>query len=111
VIRRLLGDAGTLWAEISEVEEAPIADASDLLAKAVERFATYSQVRSSLPLAVGVPEALRQIRDPGHLADLLAARMPLPLSEKQALLATLDPVARLERVIALMDKDPVPQTA
>jgi hypothetical protein len=33
---------------------------------------------------------------------MIAAYMDLPIKEKQSLLATLDPVARLERVCALM---------
>jgi ATP-dependent Lon protease len=47
--------------------------------------------------------ALRQIRDPGRLADIISQHMALPVSEQQNLLATLDPVARLEKVMALMN--------
>jgi ATP-dependent Lon protease len=50
---------------------------------------------------------LDQTRDPGRVADIIASRMKQPLSEKQKLLATLDPVARLTRVDALMSL-PVP---
>jgi ATP-dependent Lon protease len=45
---------------------------------------------------------LEQIRDPGRVADVIASHMALPVRGRQELLATLDPVARLERVDALM---------
>ena len=45
---------------------------------------------------------LDQTRDPGRVADVIAAYMVLPMSDKQSLLATLDPVIRLKRVDALM---------
>jgi ATP-dependent Lon protease len=46
--------------------------------------------------------SFRQIRDPERLADVISQHMVLPVSEKQNLVATLDPVARLEKVVALM---------
>ena len=45
---------------------------------------------------------LRQLHDPGRVADIIASRLSLSIEKKQALLATLDPVARLESVIAQM---------
>jgi len=39
-----------------------------------------------------------RIRDPGRLADMIASHIELSIPDKQALLATLDPVRRLERV-------------
>ncbi len=52
---------------------------------------------------------LDRMRDPGRVADIIAMHVALPISDKQSLLATLDPVARLERVYALMDN--IPQEA
>ena len=39
-----------------------------------------------------------RIRDPGRLADMIASHIELSIPVKQALLATLDPVRRLEMV-------------
>ena len=46
---------------------------------------------------------LDQTRDPGRVADIIASYLALPIGDKQSLLATVDPVARLTRVEALMD--------
>jgi ATP-dependent protease La (Lon)-like substrate-binding protein len=40
--------------------------------------------------------------DPSRVADIICTYVIAPLAEMQALLATLDPVARLERVEAMM---------
>jgi ATP-dependent Lon protease len=42
-------------------------------------------------------------RDPGRVADTIASRLTLPISDRYELLATLDPALRLERVDALLD--------
>jgi ATP-dependent Lon protease len=39
-----------------------------------------------------------RVRDPGRLADMIASYIELSIPDKQVLLATLDPVRRLERV-------------
>jgi ATP-dependent Lon protease len=102
VVCRFIGEAGAFQAEIADVSEGPITDAPELVCKAVDRFESYTEARkASMPQAWS-PD-LRQIRDPGHLADVISQHMALPVSEKQNLLATLDPVARLEKVTALMD--------
>jgi len=51
------------------------------------------------------PEALRlliQVRDPGRVADIIAPRLRIPIKDRQILLATIDPVARLEKTLSLM---------
>ncbi len=51
-----------------------------------------------------VPE---NVRDPGSLADLIASNFPteiLPVAEKQAILESLDPRARIEAIIAVATK-------
>jgi len=42
------------------------------------------------------------------LADIICTYLALPISDKQSLLATLDPVMRLKRVDALMDVSALP---
>jgi ATP-dependent Lon protease len=80
------------------------------MVKAVERFEHYAEGCDSVrPREIWPP--LDQIRDAGRLADVIARHMILPLQEKQSLLANLEPLARLERVCALMDRPDAPTNA
>ena len=62
--------------------------------------------RDILALLPAVPpqvaRGLDQIKDPGALADVLAHHVPAAAAEKQKVLSTLDPVARLQHVVALL---------
>jgi len=101
VIRRFVGESGAFQADVADVSEGPIPDGTELIQRVVKRFENYAAPREiRIPLT---SPPLDQIRDPGRVADIIAARMSLPISDKQSLLATLDPVARLQRVDALMD--------
>jgi hypothetical protein len=53
------------------------------------------QMRELLPTLV-------QIRDPGRMADVIAPHLRLPVGGGLELLAMLDPVARLEKIVAWM---------
>jgi ATP-dependent Lon protease len=104
-IRRFVGESGAFEAEVADVSEGPVAEAPDLIQQAVKHFQAYTLARE-----IRIPQIwplLDQTRDPGRVADIIASRMKLPLGEKQKLLATVDPVARLARVDALMSL-PVP---
>jgi ATP-dependent Lon protease len=103
VIRRFIGEAGAFQAEIEDISEGPIPNAPELMRKAVERFEGYAAARE-ITVQHTWP-ALGQIRDPGRVADVISQHMHLPISDKHTLLATLDPVARLEKVIAFMDSE------
>jgi ATP-dependent Lon protease len=101
VICRFFGQTGAFQAEIADISEGPIPDAPFLIKRAVTRFESYAadheiQVRQTWP-------PLDQTRDPGRVADIIASYLPLPISDRQSLLATLDPVTRLERVDALLN--------
>jgi ATP-dependent Lon protease len=104
-IHRFVGESGAFEAEVTDVGEGPIADAPDLVQQAVKHFKAYTAAHE-----IRIPQIwplLDQTRDPGRVADIIAARMKLPLNEKQNLLTIVDPAARLERVDALMGL-PVP---
>jgi ATP-dependent Lon protease len=104
-IRRFVGASGAFEAEVTDVSEGPIADVPDLVQQAIEHFKAYTAAHE-----IRIPQIwplLDQTRDPGRVADIIATRMKLPLSEKQDLLVMVDPVARLTRVDALMSQ-PVP---
>jgi ATP-dependent Lon protease len=101
VICRFIGQTGAFQAEIADITEGPIPDAPFLIKRAVTRFESYAADREIQVRQVWPP--LDQTRDPGRVADIIAPYLPLPISDRQSLLATLDPVARLERVDALLN--------
>jgi len=97
-IHRFFGETGAYLAEIADVSEGPIPAAPELVKDAVARFKAYAQARN-----ISAPPLLDHIHDPGRIADIISPHIVLPLKDKQGLLATLDPVARLERVHGLME--------
>jgi ATP-dependent Lon protease len=102
VISRFIGETGASFqAEIADVSEGPVPDAPELIQKAVRQFEKYASARE-----IRIPQIwplLEQTRDPGRVADIISRYVALPMSVKQTLLATLDPVMRLTQVDALMD--------
>jgi ATP-dependent Lon protease len=104
VIRRFHKETGAFQAEINDLDEGPIPDAPFLIKRTATRFEGYAAAR-------GIQKtwpALDRIRDPGRVADIIAAQLALPINDKQGLLATLDPVARLERVDTFLDVSALP---
>jgi ATP-dependent Lon protease len=102
-IRRFVGEGGggAFQAEVADISEGPIAEAPELIQQAIKRFETYTEARE-----LRIPQIwplLAQTRDPGRVADMIATRLALPIRDKQSLLATLDPVARLKQVGELMN--------
>jgi ATP-dependent Lon protease len=100
-IRRFIGEGGAFQAEFTDVSEGPILDAPQLIRRAVEHFERYAAAEN-----ISMPQtwpALNQIRDPGRVADVIAQHMTLPISDKQNLLSTIDPMERIEMVMSLMD--------
>jgi ATP-dependent Lon protease len=100
-IRRFVGKTGAFQADVADVSEGPIPEAPDLIQRAVKRFESYAVAREIRISQIWPP--LDQTRDPGRVADIIATYLTLSIGDKQSLLATLDPVARLKRVDALMD--------
>ncbi len=86
-----------------EIERTPELDAKGNELRAM--------VRRLLPLVPNLPKELAQVidnvREPGTLADLITANLAieqLTLDEKQAILSTLDPLARIDRVAAAVQR-------
>ncbi|MCK1547106.1 LON peptidase substrate-binding domain-containing protein [Bradyrhizobium sp. 160] len=96
-------------AEVTAISEGATRDARDLIRRIYQRFQDYTAVHGIL-----VPDIwlfFDSTRDPGQIADTVATRMKLPVSEKYELLATLDPMTRLERIEALLDQSQRPVSA
>lgn len=100
-IRRFVDETGAFEAEVADVSEGPIPDAPELILHAVKRFERYAESREFRIPAVW--PLLEQTRDPGRVADIIGTRLRLPIADKQRLLATIDPIARLKQVDAFMD--------
>jgi ATP-dependent Lon protease len=84
---------------LTETEGDPTA--VEALVRAVgEEFERYSKVKKNIP-----EEALAAVsdtREPARLADLVAGHLGVEVSQKQAILETLDVAARLEKVYGHM---------
>ena len=64
---------------------------------AATKFGDYSAAHSVTGPDISPP--LGHLHDPGRVADVIAARIRVSMNERQAILATLDPVERLQRVV------------
>ena len=95
MIRSFTVDAGTLEAEIAGISEGPAADASDLVRSAVKRLESHAAA-GALPLPDAQWLSFEPARDPGRVADVIASCLKMPMIDKYELLATLDPIARLQ---------------
>ncbi|MCF7969771.1 MAG: endopeptidase La [Methylococcaceae bacterium] len=95
---------GCIFAEVTEIDDIfTLADKElDVMVRAaVDSFGRYVKLNSKIPPEV--LNALSGIDEPGRLADTMAAHMSLKVSEKQELLELFDVVARLEKLMLLME--------
>jgi ATP-dependent Lon protease len=97
-VRRFSGQAGRYEAEVDPIDEGAIPASPDLIERALAQLDSYTAARGIVipPMS----PSLRQLHDPGRVADIIAQQLPLPMEGKQAVLAMLDSVARLELVVA-----------
>jgi len=99
----LRAEPSHLVADVDPVEgkEPEGAEVKALVRSVIEQFENYSKVNRKLPAETAVQ--LGQIEEPSKLADAVAANVNIKVSDKQALLAELDPVRRLEMAYAFME--------
>lgn len=108
-LRNFDAESAAYQADVADVSEGVARDARDLIRRIHQRFQDYTAAHGIL-----VPDIwlfFDQTRDAGQIADIVATRMKLPVSDKYGLLATLDPVKRLERIEALLDLPQRPVSA
>jgi ATP-dependent Lon protease len=84
-----------------EVEEPEGTEVEALMRSVVDQFENYSKLNKKLPAETAVQ--LGEIEEPSKLADAVAANIAIKVSDKQALLAELNPVRRLEMTFAFME--------
>ena len=96
-----------LQAKIERLEEPPAGES------ALEIEALVRSVKESMDRAVTLGKGISaevmviaaNLEDPGRLADLAASNLDLKLTEAQAVLETIDPIARLRRVSELLARE------
>ena len=86
---------------VERVEMGPAVEA--LMRSANSTFEAYVKLNKKVPPEMLVPVA--SIENPSRLADTIAAHLTLKLEDKQAVLETEDPAARLEKLISLMQSE------
>ena len=72
-----------------------------MMRQVVEQFGEYAKLNKKL--GEDAAEDLSEIDDAGELADSIAAAVNAKVSDKQAVLSELEPLKRLEMVLAFMD--------
>src|SRR3569623_2729896 len=99
----LPAQAQHLVAEVEPIiaEEPEGAEVSALMRSVVEQFENYSKLNKKLPAETAVQ--LGQIEEASRLGDSVAANINIKVSDKQALLAELAAVRRLEMAFAIME--------
>ncbi len=94
---------GFVTAEVEPVAEEAVSgpQTSALMRSVADQFESYAKLNKKLPAET--PMQLREIEEPGRLADAVAANINVKVADKQALLTEADPAKRLEMVFAFME--------
>jgi ATP-dependent Lon protease len=101
-IKKFSAESGSYKAEFAQIDEGAIMAAPELIETAMNRFDKYAADHNIAADKMWPP--FRDLHDPGRVADMIAQRLPVSMDAKQAILATLDSVTRLENVIALLGR-------
>ena len=95
-------DGELIEAEFEPIAAAPPDEAGRSLARqALERFAGFASFDPSTP-PIAVARLSDMVAHPGAFADLVTPHVATGLDQAQDILATADPAARLEKLLALM---------
>lgn len=101
MIKDFVSEADGYIADVDVFDEQPAPDVPYLILATKARFVAHSfrdAIKQGYPSMPQIKPPFERVRDPGRLADMIASHIELSIADKQALLATLDPVRRLERV-------------
>ncbi|HKU53938.1 MAG TPA: LON peptidase substrate-binding domain-containing protein, partial [Rhizomicrobium sp.] len=99
-IRNFSTEDGRYEAEVDQIDDGAIVAAPDLIARAANRFDKYAADHN---IVTDKMWPLVSLHDPGQVADMIGQRLRLSVKAKQVILATLDPVTRLEHIVALLE--------
>ncbi len=104
-IERVAEQGTHLAADVEAVPEAQVPrDAREAMVRAVmSKFETY--VETAKKASTEAVAAVSAIDEPGRLVDTIAAQLPLKVEERQAVLEAFELDARVQRIMAIMDKE------
>ncbi|MDY0270511.1 endopeptidase La [Trichloromonas sp.] len=94
-----------VFAEIETLVDPPVTspEVEALLRSVGETFETYVNLGKKIPAEMVASVA--GISDPGRLADTIGAHLNVRISDKQEILSRLDPLERLEHLLAMMERE------
>lgn len=97
--------SGMFKASVSEVAESklPLATTETLIRVLQDKFGDY--LKQSEHVTLDVISNIASITNISEYADLIAAHIPVKISEKQAVLETLDIEARVKRILMLLENE------
>ncbi len=104
-IRAFSEEEEAFFVEVEELRDLAVAspEVEALIRTANDTFENYVNLSKKVP-----PEMVSSVSgivDPGRLADTVIAHLSVRISEKQEILAQLDPRERLEKLLALMERE------
>jgi ATP-dependent Lon protease len=101
----LVQEAPYLKARVEPVEDRTAVDDVEVEALAINLKKLAREVIELMPeLPAAATELVDSITHPGHLADLIAANVDVPIEEKQQVLETVDLKARMKLVLELLNR-------
>ena len=101
----LVQETPYLKARIEPVEDKTAVDDVEVEALGINLKKLAREVIELMPeLPAAATELVESITHPGHLADLIAANIDVPIEEKQAVLETVDLKARMKLVLELLNR-------
>jgi ATP-dependent Lon protease len=104
-VLELVQEAPYLKARIEAVDDKTLADNVEVEALTINLKKLAREVIEMMPdLPAAATELVDSITHPGHLADLIAANVDVPIEEKQAVLETVDLKARMKLVLELLNR-------
>ena len=97
--------SGMFKASVSEIAESklPLATTETLIRVLQDKFGDY--LKQSEHITLDVISNIASITNISEYADLIAAHIPVKISEKQAVLETLDIDARVKRILMLLENE------
>ena len=104
-VLELVQEAPYLKARIDAVEDKTNVDDVEVEALGINLKKLAREVIELMPeLPAAATELVDSITHPGHLADLIAANVDVPIEEKQQVLETVDLKARMKLVLELLNR-------
>jgi len=101
----LVQESPYLKARVEPVEDKTSVDEVEVEALAINLKKLAREVIELMPeLPTAATELVDSITHPGHLADLIAANVDVPIEEKQQVLETVDLKARMKLVLELLNR-------